>query len=1086
MTLFSIRCSPFASVVFFLVLLLVGCISATEEFQDCYEKVTLADGNRDALLDMNDFLNLLKLYNNTYIGIVTSLSPTQLDFFMKTSKCSCMSDPFNDKTCCTPEDSNIQLPTGDISIFEQVGLTLLCEQALVLSSHMEVEDVVPTYSPMPSWLSSNLPTIIPTQRVVNKEITPAPTQPINPQPTDFPSQAVSVDEPTPDPSNIDDFTNPPTPLPVIIKEIPVAVPIPPIASPPDIRPTLLPSLAVAEDPTQTPIYVPVLPPLDTTEDAWCINSMILSDANGDKLLTYDEYIEFVRRFIRCNSIQSDDSLILESFAAAKCIRNLVTCYLTQTMDISVFYIPSDVRSVPDKGDIQVVCQLAEVLAKQYPDCVNFPTPEPAQIPTVQTNPPIVAPIPVDEPTIIKEITTSPTIPVNIPQVTNLPTSTPVTAPSIPIDGPAIVTLSPEIAQVPSPPVDCILRLLQADGDDDSLLTQEEFLDYIKLQPGCDSITSLSSQQSQIFTDLAALCVREPGADPELCVQPRNARVSIDGSDNKERTDAQKTALSNVCAATENACTIIDAPAPVAILPPVDAQTQLPIEEPPSVVTPDAPTPTIDAPNQIQPIVPSDGSPINPAGTDTPSSSNVDTPTFPTGSAPAPLESPNGEPAAPASNSASPNGEPATAPTSNSASPPLGVVDVPSEECINATLQSDTDQNKYLFQDEYLSFIQIYSKCDLIDMLSAQHRAVFQNLACSCLNDPNASPDCCLPGNAKIFIGDTQKLSYKTYSLSEICFLTAATFDDECVAPPTTAPIEYPDLDQCSYDLVASDEDNNTLLDKQEYLSFIRKFGQCEAIQTLDLGHNSVFHTMACECVNQGRSFECCLPGNATLNISGASLQDSNRTQDQISMLSKICITASGLTNRECIATATEVPTVDCADSLVAADKDDNQYLDMGEYLYFFQETYSNCSGIEWLSLSQRVVFSLMACSCLLEPDAELECCFSGKALINIAAAQLRDTDRTTEQKQFLSTLCTASNAAADIGCRTALPTPAPTRNFTLELSSPPSVVTKTSVTAVASPDDRPVPSASQARVLSMQSAGLLCIVALLLRVLITE
>ena len=98
-------------------------------------------------------------------------------------------------------------------MFEQVGLSLLCEQALVLSSHMEVEDVVPTYSPMPSWLSSNLPTIVPTQRVVNKEITQAPTQPINPQPTDFPSQAVSFDEPTPDPSSIDDFTNPPTPLP---------------------------------------------------------------------------------------------------------------------------------------------------------------------------------------------------------------------------------------------------------------------------------------------------------------------------------------------------------------------------------------------------------------------------------------------------------------------------------------------------------------------------------------------------------------------------------------------------------------------------------------------------------------------------------------------------------------------------------------------------------------------------------------------------------------------------------------------------------------------------------------------------------
>ena len=246
-----------------------------------------------------------------------------------------------------------------------------------------------------------------------------------------------------------------------------------------------------------------------------------------------------------------------------------------------------------------------------------------------------------------------------------------------------------------------------------------------------------------------------------------------------------------------------------------------------------------------------------------------------------------------------DGEPTAAPSLDDASPPLGVEDAPPELCINATLESDSNQDNYLSQDEYLSFIQLYSNCDLINILTAEQRAVFQNLACSCLNNPLASPDCCLPGNAKIFIDSSLKVSYDTYSLSEICFLTAATFDDECIAPPTMTPVEYPDLDQCSNDLVESDIDKNGLMDKQEYLFFIQKFGQCDAFQSLDLGHYSVFQTMACECVNQGASFECCLPGNATLNISGASLQDSNRTEDQISMLSKICITANGLTTRPC-------------------------------------------------------------------------------------------------------------------------------------------------------------------------------------------
>ena len=754
------------------------------------------------------------------------------------------------------------------------------------------------------------------------------------------------------------------------------------------------------------------------------------------------------------SIPSNDGYVEEAFSLTKCFPNPIGC-TDDTLDISPFYIASNLRGTIDDAEIIKVCEIAEGVRKLFPNCVDIPTPEPSRSPPVPTY------FPIEQPLADKGITS--VEPVDA--VTGFPSTNPVdVAPSI--KGPDVeTTLQPTQGQIPT---DCKLNLSLADNDADSRLTQQEFLTYVSLQPGCEAITSLSSQQSNTFNNLAALCLNEVDAD-DLCIQPRNARVSIDGIYDIQ-TETQRDAILFVCSKTEGICTSsplpIDTPAP-AVLPGVNSPITPQMQLPPLGQPIDAQVPTTNAPNQDRPIVrdnpelPSVGIP---AGANSPASEgNFPLDLFPAVSqTSAPLRAPDGEPVA--------------APSFASSSPPLGVVDTPPVYCINATLESDNNSDSYLSQDEYLTFIQLFSKCDLINILSADQQAVFQNLACTCLHDPAASPDCCLPGNDKIFIEKSPKLS-------ELCFLTASTFDDECVAPPTMTPIEYQDLDQCSNDLVESDADKNDLMDKQEYLSFIQKFGQCEAFQTLDLGHYSVFQTMACECVNQGKSFECCLPGNATLNISGASLQDSNRSEEQVSMLSKICITANGLTTRPCEAFDVSTPKVDCADSLLTADTDTDGFLDMNEYLLFLQATYTNCSGIEWLSLSQRVVFSLLACSCLLEPGAELECCFPENARINISGALAKTSMRTSHQNHFLSTLCTASDAAANIGCRTEIPTSAaPTRNFTEELSYPPAV-TKTSEIAVVSPDDKISTSKSQAPELQsmLQATSLIVIVPLMFR-----
>jgi hypothetical protein len=269
----------------------------------------------------------------------------------------------------------------------------------------------------------------------------------------------------------------------------------------------------------------------------------------------------------------------------------------------------------------------------------------------------------------------------------------------------------------------------------------------------------------------------------------------------------------------------------------------------------------------------------------------------------------------------PSGPPALAPVLSPLVGTLSPVPLVSQACSEAMLVADLDNaDGFLSQEEFLVFIQTFSDCRLTTELSSEQNSIFQALACACLGDPDEGVDCCFPGMARVSIGGSPHLAQDPNYLVDVCFQAESTFGDECVASPTTAPLVSEDLDQCSQMLSDADGDKDGLLDQDEYLLFVQDHGQCDLITSLDLGHQAVFQTLACDCVNSpGATFECCLPGNARLNTSGADVLEMNRTTEQTTALSRICISANGLTARECAVPPTVIPhPADCVDVIGCA------------------------------------------------------------------------------------------------------------------------------------------------------------------------
>jgi hypothetical protein len=1055
--------------VFIVQLLLVLHLpmsSAQLDLGICVNNVKLADMNRDGFLDMGEYLDLIELYDFTCDINATELSSKQLDVFMQLSNCPCESDPFASSSCCTPEASTIDVQAavkglGSLTLLEQVGLNLLCVHASILTRDIVCSDsrsptTVPSQGPLeepseepsqqpasgvsqsPTKATTGSPGLPPTGGLEIPTAPPVSSPPIT-GPTDLPSLPLTVDKPTLSPIlQTDSPVLPPTTGLEIPTSTPVVSPAVPLPTLPVSAPTNLPTLSwTVDEPSRSPTRSPTLP---TALFSACVQDLKASDVNKDQQLTIDEYTVFFRKLADCTGISEGNSLVVGAFFAVQCFsssyQNILAC-ISLSMNISAAYVPTQQQTFNQASRVKMICDVSTSFLRNLQDCVDVPTPAPVQVPVVAPEP-----TPVALPTTLQ--------PVPSP-LTLVPTTKPSTAPSIIRDEPK--TPSPTASPITSSNGDveflaCTTNLVAADIDSDALLSQDQYLTFVRQQSACDTITALSSAQEGVFTFFAEKCLNATNADPN-CALPRNLRVSIDGAATADnlRTVAQRQNLKSLCIDTKNVLSNTCTQAPAIVASPLSS---------PSTGAPNA------APVLVAPITPTQAGSNQPQPSSTTSNPVRVVPGVPVTLAPTTLSGPQTEsgtssPQAPISGPVSGSGvtpQPATdispsGPVVTSAVTPVAGVEspvaVPStglpmpapingealpEDCRIAMTESDRDQDSFLNQEEFLQFIQQYSQYNLITMLSDDQNTVFQTLACACLNV--GEPDCCLPGNAKVSINGN---SADSYFDANVCSLASATFDEECVASPTMSPINPVDLDQCALDLVYTDADKNGFLTKDEYLQFIRKYGQDDSATSLDLGQQSVFQTISCECVKYGATFECCLPGNATLNISGADISNLNRTSDQIATLSKICLSADGLTARECSTPLVATPPIDCADELVASDVNSDGYLNMDEYLLFFRKRFIDCADIEWLSFSQRVSFNVLACSCLLKPGAQLECCFPDNARVDISGANLSDLDRTTEQIHTLSSLCKASNATAKIGCRASIPAVEPGSDIATQITT---------------------------------------------------
>ena len=349
------------------------------------------------------------------------------------------------------------------------------------------------------------------------------------------------------------------------------------------------------------------------------------------------------------------------------------------------------------------------------------------------------------------------------------------------------------------------------------------------------------------------------------------------------------------------------------------------------------------------------------------------------------------------------------------------------------MASDRDSDGFLDEAEFLLFVQERSQCALTTELSADQKELFTELVFGgCLISFSEDlVDCFYP--PKLFIEAAaldagSRTALQTNYLAEVCLKTDRVIPDVCVAPPTMTPLEADYFEDCTAQLVVADSDEDELIDQDEYLAFLQSYGQCPFLTSLDIGHYATFLTLASFCSQvPGNPFDCGLPGNAKLNISGSALPDVDRTAEQTTSLLQICITADGLTRRECVEPPTPTSLqADCSAALVSSDEDLDGHLDMEEYLSFVRQEYDECAQIQSLSLTQRFVWNLLSCSCLLQPGASIDCCYPDVAKIDIDGAGLSVSDRSFEQSGFLSTVCKASNATMGIGCRTFPPTFAPT------------------------------------------------------------
>jgi hypothetical protein len=342
-------------------------------------------------------------------------------------------------------------------------------------------------------------------------------------------------------------------------------------------------------------------------------------------------------------------------------------------------------------------------------------------------------------------------------------------------------------------------------------------------------------------------------------------------------------------------------------------------------------------------------------------------------------------------------------------------------CMNSLTQSDLDGDGYLDLEEFLKFVQIYSNCELTQQLTDDQKNVFAAVAGDCLNDPKQDYKCLVPGNERISIeaatGAVSNVA-QIESLLELCSKIEATFGEECTHSPTIAPSLSNDLGWCAQALVKADGNSDRMLDISEYLVFMREYGLRE-LKELDLGLLATFYSRACECAQiPGISIDCCFPGNALVNISGAELSHEKRSSEQIKSLTRICTTANGLAkDRKGVESSSADPVYEaCFENLLSSDSNSDGFINPDEYLSFARENTEICHDTMSLSVVERFAYDVLACLCIFKPGATIDCCFSENAMLDISDLPLSELEYAQAKSQSYSAICRASDASAQIGC----------------------------------------------------------------------
>ena len=289
----------------------------------------------------------------------------------------------------------------------------------------------------------------------------------------------------------------------------------------------------------------------------------------------------------------------------------------------------------------------------------------------------------------------------------------------------------------------------------------------------------------------------------------------------------------------------------------------------------------------------------------------------------------------------PDGSPLTA------MPSTQTVPSPSS-CIPAISASDLDSNGYLNEIEFLLLAQMISGCTMSVITQSLNDAFVDLRSRGCIVAPsNETVNCWQPPQPGVFIRPAflipnERSAIELNFLTEICQLINDVVPDDCVHTPTMTPSillqedDIKDFVFCTEQLLSADQNNDEVLDQDEYLIFLQHHGQCPELQSLNIGHQAVFLTLASECTDAN----CALPGNAKLNISGAAISMDNRTDDQNNRLVRVCRTAWGLTKGEkCVKSPIITPATWCSESLVVADTDDDGFLGKEEYLMFMRHEY---------------------------------------------------------------------------------------------------------------------------------------------------